>query len=230
MGCLVGGNRGARCPFPLPTMVTWQGRCPTTGLLTSPFVVRSPPLCCPRSGLTILLFSRVPLTVVWFPSGVHPDAAGFCAVGIALGCVGCRVSLHIGWYIYIYIPLATSTTVLSGPDFCANCDFCVKSWVRGICMWRILWFWCFLMIQRRIRVLHVDQFGRSQDRSRPVFVPSQTNSNEKGIQGLQGFYFFYANCMHKTRRTDRTNRTEPFISLRVNTRPDRSGPVFEQTA
>ena len=39
------------------------------------------------------------------------------------------------------IPLATSTTVLSGPDFCANCDFCVKSWVRGICMWRILWFW-----------------------------------------------------------------------------------------
>ena len=27
MGCLVGGNRGARCPFPLPTMVTWQGRC-----------------------------------------------------------------------------------------------------------------------------------------------------------------------------------------------------------
>ena len=22
MGCLVGGNRGARCPFPLPTMVT----------------------------------------------------------------------------------------------------------------------------------------------------------------------------------------------------------------
>ena len=84
MGCLVGGNRGARCPFPLPTMVTWQGRCPTTGLLTSPFVVRSPPLCCPRSGLTILLFSRMPLTVVWFPSGVHPDAAGFSAVGIAL--------------------------------------------------------------------------------------------------------------------------------------------------
>ena len=65
MGCLVGGNRGARCPFALPTMVTWQGRCPTTGLLTSPFVVRSPPLCCPRSGLTILLFCRVPLTVVW---------------------------------------------------------------------------------------------------------------------------------------------------------------------
>ena len=90
-----GGNRGARCPFPLPTMVTWQGRCPTTGLLTSPFVVRSPPLCCPRSGLTILLFCRVPLTVVWFPSGVHPDAAGFSAVGIALGCVGCRVSLHM---------------------------------------------------------------------------------------------------------------------------------------
>ena len=61
------------------------------------FVVRSPPLCCPRSGLTILLFCRVPLTVVWFPSGVHPDAVGFSAVGIALGCVGCRVSLHIGW-------------------------------------------------------------------------------------------------------------------------------------
>ena len=77
MDCLVGGNRGAKCPFPLPTMVTWQGRCPTTGLLTSPFVVRSAPLCCPRSGLTILLFSRAPLTVVWFPSGVHPDAAGF---------------------------------------------------------------------------------------------------------------------------------------------------------
>ena len=37
MGCLVGGNRGARCPFPLPTIVTWQGRCPTTGLLTSPW-------------------------------------------------------------------------------------------------------------------------------------------------------------------------------------------------
>ena len=85
--------------FLLPTMVTWQGRCPTTGLLTSPFVVRSPPLCCPRSGLTILLFCRVPLTVVWFPSGVHPDAAGFSAVGIALGCVGCRVSLHIGWQV-----------------------------------------------------------------------------------------------------------------------------------
>ena len=47
----------------------------------------------------------------------------------------------------IYIPLATSTTVLSGLDFCAKCDFCVKGWVRGICMWRILWFWCFLMIQ-----------------------------------------------------------------------------------
>ena len=44
------------------------------------------------------------------------------------------------------IPLATSTTVLSGLDFCAKCDFCVKGWVRGICMWRILWFWCFLMI------------------------------------------------------------------------------------
>ena len=28
----------------------------------------------------------------------------------------------------------------------AKCDFCVKGWVRGICMWRILWFWCFLMI------------------------------------------------------------------------------------
>ena len=26
MGCPVGGNRGAKCPFPLPTMVTWQGR------------------------------------------------------------------------------------------------------------------------------------------------------------------------------------------------------------
>ena len=77
---LWGGIVVAKCPFPLPTMVTWQGRCPTTGLLTSPFVVRSPPLCCPRSGLTILLFSRVPLTVVWFPSGVHPDAAGFSAV------------------------------------------------------------------------------------------------------------------------------------------------------
>ena len=64
MGCLAGGNRGARCPFPLPTMVIWQGRCPTTGLLTSPFVVRSPPLCCPRSGLTILLFSTVPLAAV----------------------------------------------------------------------------------------------------------------------------------------------------------------------
>ena len=61
MGCLVGGNRGARCPFPLPTMVTWQGRCPTTGPLTSVFVVRSPPLFCPRSGLTILLFCTVPL-------------------------------------------------------------------------------------------------------------------------------------------------------------------------
>ena len=45
-----------------------------------------------------------------------------------------------------HIPLATSTTVLSGLDFCAKCDFCVKGWVRGICMWRILWFWCFLMI------------------------------------------------------------------------------------
>ena len=67
--------------------------------LTSPFVVRSPPLCCPRSGLTILLFCRVPLTMVWFPSGVHLDAAGFFAVGIALGCVGCRVSLHIGWQV-----------------------------------------------------------------------------------------------------------------------------------
>ena len=37
----MGGNCGARCPFPLPTMVTWQRRCPTTGLLTSPFVVRT---------------------------------------------------------------------------------------------------------------------------------------------------------------------------------------------
>ena len=44
------------------------------------------------------------------------------------------------------IPLATSITVLSGLDFCAKCDFCVKGWVRGICMRRILWFRCFLMI------------------------------------------------------------------------------------
>ena len=113
----------------------------------------------------------------------------------------------------IYIPLATSTTVLSGLDFCANCDFCVKSWVRGICMWRILWFWCFLMIQRRIRVLHVDQFGRSQDRSRPVFVPTQTNSNEKGIQGLQGFYFFCANCIKRDELIEPTgpNRSFHFV-------------------
>ena len=111
------------------------------------------------------------------------------------------------------IPLATSTTVLSGLDFCANCDFCVKSWVRGICMWRILWFWCFLMIQRRIRVLHVDQFGRSQDRSRPVFVPTQTNSNEKGIQGLQGFYFFCANCIKRDELIEPTgpNRSFHFV-------------------
>ena len=52
-----------------------------------------------RFGLTTLLFSTVPLTVVWFPSGMHPDAAGFSTVGIALGCVGCRVSLHIGWQV-----------------------------------------------------------------------------------------------------------------------------------
>ena len=85
----------------------------------------------------------------------------------------------VPWDIYCNIPLATSTMVSSGLDFCANCDFCVKSWVRGICMWRILWFWCFLMIQRRIRVLHVDQFGISQDRSRPVFVPTQTKKGYK---------------------------------------------------
>ena len=111
------------------------------------------------------------------------------------------------------IPLATSTTVLSGLDFCANCDFCVKSWVRGICMWRILWFWCFLMIRRRIRVLHVDRFGRSQDRSRPVFVPTQTNSNEKGIQGLQGFYFFCANCIKRDELIEPTgpNRSFHFV-------------------
>ena len=111
------------------------------------------------------------------------------------------------------LPLATSTTVLSGLDFCANCDFCVKSWVRGICMWRILWFWCFLMIRRRIRVLHVDQFGRSQDRSRPVFVPTQTNSNEKGIQGLQGFYFFCANCIKRDELIEPTgpNRSFHFV-------------------
>ena len=54
MGCLVGGNRGARCPFPLPTMVTWQGRCPTTGLLTSPFVV-SVQAILHRSGCHIAL-------------------------------------------------------------------------------------------------------------------------------------------------------------------------------
>ena len=35
---------------------------------------------------------------------------------------------------------------------------------------------------------------------------------------------------HKMTRTDRNDRTEPFISLRVKTGPDRSGPVFEQTA
>ena len=112
-----------------------------------------------------------------------------------------------------HIPLATSTTVLSGLDFCANCDFCVKSWVRGICMWRILWLWCFLMIRRRIRVLHVDQFGRSQDRSRPVLVPTQTNSNEKGIQGLQGFYFFCANCIKRDELIEPTgpNRSFHFV-------------------
>ena len=37
--------------------------------------------------------------VLGIPSGVHPDAAGFSAVGIALGCVRCRVSLHIGWQV-----------------------------------------------------------------------------------------------------------------------------------
>ena len=97
--------------------------------------------------------------------------------------------------------------------FVENCDFCVKSWVRGICMWRILWFWCFSMIRRRIRVLHVDQFGRSQERSRPVFVPTQTNSNEKGIQGLQGFYFFCANCIKRDELIEPTgpNRSFHFV-------------------
>ena len=36
--------------------------------------------------------------------------------------------------------------------------------------------------------------------------------------------------LRKMTRTDRTDRTEPFISLRAKTGPDRSGPVFEQTA
>ena len=80
-------------------------------------------------------------------------------------------------------------------------------------MWRILWFWCFLMIRRRIRVLHVDQFGRSQDQSRPVFVPTQTHSNEKGIQGLQGFYFFCANCIKRDKLIEPTgpNRSFHFV-------------------
>ena len=58
----------------------------------------------------------------------------------------CRQKLRSPRHVSGHIPLATSTTVLSGLDFCAKCDFCVKGWVRGICMWRILWFWCFLMI------------------------------------------------------------------------------------
>ena len=50
-----------------------------------------------------------------------------------------RLRLKLGWWrqhasrAVIDIPLATSTTVLSGLDFCAKCDFCVKGWVGGIC-------------------------------------------------------------------------------------------------
>ena len=109
-------------------------------------------------------------TCHWVHYAVHmfPNVPGCCECSVQAGTcvpvnndvfpnvpdiqnvVGCR-----GTCVPAYS--CTSTTVLSRPDVCAKCVFCEKR-VGVVCMLRFFWFWRFLMVQRRLRVLHVVQF------------------------------------------------------------------------
>ena len=71
-------------------------------------------------------------------------------------------------------------------------------------------------------------FLRSEYIPSPTNVVSTLRREAYKYKDYAGLHFLRQ--LHKMTRTDRTDRTEPFISLRVKTGPDRSGPVFEQTA
>jgi hypothetical protein len=71
-------------------------------------------------------------------------------------------------------------------------------------------------------------FLRSEYIPAPASVVSTLRREAYKYKDYAGLHFLRQ--LHKMTRTDRTDRTEPFISLRVKTGPDRSGPVFEQTA
>ena len=68
---------------------------------------------------------------------------------------------------------------------------------------------------------------------RSVYIPAPTKvvstlrTEAYKYKDYSGLHFLRQ--LHKMTRTDRTDRTEPFISLRVKTGPDRSGPVFQLT-
>ena len=71
-------------------------------------------------------------------------------------------------------------------------------------------------------------FLRSEYIPAPTNVVSTLRREAYKYKDYAGLHFLRQ--LHKMTQTDRTDRTEPFISLRVKTGPDRSGPVFEQTA
>ena len=71
-------------------------------------------------------------------------------------------------------------------------------------------------------------FLRSKYISSPTNVVSTLRREAYKYKDYAVFNFLRQ--LHKMTRTDRTDRTEPFISLRVKTGPDRSEQVFEQTA
>ena len=71
-------------------------------------------------------------------------------------------------------------------------------------------------------------FLRSEYIPAPTKVVSTLRTEAYKYKDYSGLHFLRQ--PHKMTRTDRTDRTEPFISLRVKTGLDRSGPVFEQTA
>ena len=71
-------------------------------------------------------------------------------------------------------------------------------------------------------------FLRSEYIPAPASVVSTLRREAYKYKDYAGLHFLRQ--LRKMTRTDRTDRTEPFISLRAKTGPDRSGPVFEQTA
>ena len=71
-------------------------------------------------------------------------------------------------------------------------------------------------------------FLRSEYNPAPTNVVCTLRREAYKYKDYAGFHFLRQ--LHKMTRSDRTDRTKPFISLRVKTGPDRSGPVFAQTA